>query len=152
MGGIYIQASKNTVLHGCYWSIWPCLKAAVPNISVVCILHMHWSKPDITHQLFWNWVVSEMNHLLKETSQQSARSTLVQWFQQDASGGSLAVLWRLQKSICSWDWWNLWLSFASEATDLVQCCNCCEWAVDVFLHLEFVVEFCIGSHSSSQHS
>lgn len=96
-----------------------------------------------------------MNHLLRDFSAERKKHT--------CSVIPTAHFWRLAGSsvataeVClllrsTTTWWNLWLNFASEATDLVQCCNCCEWAVDVFLHLEFVVEFCIGSHSSSQHS
>lgn len=46
-GRLHIQASKSTVLHGCYWSIWACLK------------------PDMAHRVF-----SELSCVRDEPSAQ----------------------------------------------------------------------------------
>ncbi|EGW14618.1 hypothetical protein I79_022395 [Cricetulus griseus] len=49
--------------------------------------------------------------------------------------------------------WNLQFNSASGATDLLHCWNCSNFTVDISVRLvDFVAEFCRGSHSSSQHS
>lgn len=127
-GGLHTQASKNMVLHGCYWNIWLGLKAAVPNVCVVCMLSVHWSKPDMTHQLFWTklcqrWTICSRK-LLSRASEKHALCV--------THRTPLAVTGNCSKSAL--DSFQHSVEFAA-ATGLPHCWNCSKFTVDISVHL-----------------
>lgn len=86
------------------------------NVCVVCTLSVHWSKPDMTHQLFWTklcqrWTICSWKLLSRE--REACTLSYPRTCQPCADFSKSAL--------DAFQWWNLHLSFTSGATDLLHC-------------------------------